>query len=216
MWTSCVRSRGERFNFLISSIKFPKQGRNTFKHSLRSGEIDVYHCLVSGNLVFLCYTTQEASLRIVYNFLAELEELHSKGQSGAETLSNLLAKWNRPDADKVNAARVKVDQIKQVMIQNIEKAMVRGAALSELETRSDYLAESASGFYQSSKDLKCKFLKEKLKLIAIIVAVVVVVIIIIVVSVVLSNPPAADTPTSRLLMDMPSPRLLMDLFENRQ
>ncbi len=71
-----------------------------------------------------------------YNFLAELEECHNSGQSGASFLKSLLEKWNKPDADKVNAARVKVDQIKQVMIQNIQKALVRGAALSELEDRS--------------------------------------------------------------------------------
>ena len=179
-----VRAREDRFNFLVNNVKFAKSGRNTFKHSLRSGETDVYHCFVKDNLVFLCYTTKDAKLRVVYNFLAEVAECFGNGQSGVEVLRSLLNKWNQPDADKVNAARVKVDQIKQVMIQNIQKALVRGAALNELEDRTNHLAESAQAFESSAKELKCKFIKEKWKLIAIIVGVVVLIIIIIVVAVV--------------------------------
>ena len=138
---------------------------------------------------------------MVYNFLAELEECYSQGQSGNEFMRSLLEKWNRPDADKVEAARVKVDQIKQVMIQNIEKTLVRGAKLNELEDRTKTLAESAEAFESSAKQLKCKFIKEKWKLIAIIVGVVVVIIIIIVISVVLTiDTGSSSNPPSRLLL----------------
>ena len=147
----------------------------------------MYHCFVKDNLVYLCYTSAEAKLRMVYNFLAELEECYANGQSGNDFLRSLLDKWNQPDADKVNAARVKVDQIKQVMIQNIEKALVRGAALNELEDRTNHLAESAQAFESSARELKCKFIREKWKLIAIIVGIIVGIIIIIVVAVVASN-----------------------------
>eukprot|EP00750_Incisomonas_marina_P022461 INCI4973.5.p2 GENE.INCI4973.5~~INCI4973.5.p2 ORF type:complete len:247 (+),score=61.54 INCI4973.5:297-1037(+) len=196
------RAREDRFNFLVNNVKFAASGRNTFKHSLRSGEVDVYHCFVKDHIVYLCYTTPEAKLRVVYNFLAELDECYGNGQNGVDFLRSLMDKWNKPDADKVNAARVKVDQIKQVMIQNIQKALVRGAALSELEDRTNHLAESAQAFESSAKQLKCKFIKEKWKLIAIIVGVVVVIIICIVIGVVVGRKDSTDptpAPSRRLL-----------------
>lgn len=159
----------------------------------------MYHCFVKDHIVYLCYTTPEAKLRVVYNFLAELDECYGNGQNGVDFLRSLMDKWNKPDADKVNAARVKVDQIKQVMIQNIQKALVRGAALSELEDRTNHLAESAQAFESSAKQLKCKFIKEKWKLIAIIVGVIVVIIICIVIGVVVGNANNTPAPTTRLL-----------------
>lgn len=204
------RSREDRFNFMVKEVKFPASGRNTFKHTVRGGQVDVYHCCVVGEHVYICYSTPNAQLRVVYNFLAELEECHRKGRTGVQMLSELLEKWNRPDSDKVNAARVKVDQIKQVMIQNIDKALYRGTALAELDDRTTKLMESSSEFKQAASDLKCKFLKEKWKLIGIIVGVVVVIIIIIVVSVVLTNQDGGgsssggDTPSdpSRMLLEL--------------
>ncbi len=60
--------------------------------------------------------------------------------------------------------------------------------------RSKQLVESSKEFETSAKDLKCKFIKEKWKLIAIIVAVVVVIIIIIAVSVAFGIPAASIPP----------------------
>lgn len=197
----------------MNKLNLSKSGRSTFRHPLPNGQVDVYHCYTKENLVLLCYASPEAKLRIVYNFLAELDELYSKGESGMEFLKSLLDKWNKPDADKLNASRVKVEQIKQVMIQNIEKALVRGAAMSELEDRSSSLASSAIAFEKSAQQLKCKFLKEKWKLIAIIVGVIVVIIIIIVVSVVVSNPPDGPDGPSDDSSSSDSRRLLRDAVD---
>ena len=52
-----------------------------------------------------------------------------------------------------------------------DKARIRGEQLDELEMRAADIATSAEGFKASAQELKCKFIREKWKLIGIIAAV---------------------------------------------
>ena len=57
-----------------------------------------------------------------------------------------------------------------------DKARIRGEKLDELEMRAADIADSADGFRASAEELKCKFIREKWRLIAIISGVALVVV----------------------------------------
>jgi vesicle-associated membrane protein 7 len=59
-----------------------------------------------------------------------------------------------PEADKFSAVRGKIDDVKGIMVQNIEKVLARGEKIELLVDKSDALNRSAAKFEKSSNKLK--------------------------------------------------------------
>lgn len=60
-------------------------------------------------------------------------------------------------------AQNQINEIKVVMIENVELVIKRGEALSSLEEKSAILSDEATRFHRGSQHLRCKFLCKNLK-----------------------------------------------------
>ncbi|KAK8810214.1 hypothetical protein WA538_000720 [Blastocystis sp. DL] len=140
-------------------------------------------------------TDRDMPLRIVFSFLTEMcdnfvatyGDRAKTAQAFAmsdfsATINQLMTKWNDPNTDTTTRVQQKLDAVKGVMIDNIDKIIDRGEKLDIIVDKTDALADTADLFRSDAKKLKCEMLKQKLKLYGIIALIVIVIILIIVLS----------------------------------
>ena len=108
----------------------------------------VFHYVVSGSLTYLCMSDSQNQHRLPFAFLSKVEEVFtSKYGSQAltaiafsmnEEFSPVLKKEmefynNNPEADAVTKVKGQIEDVKNVMVENIEKVLERG---EKIEVRS--------------------------------------------------------------------------------
>ena len=96
----------------------------------------VFHYVVSGGLTYLCMSDEQGSHRIPFSFLAKIEDLFGAkyGTQGLTAIafsmndefSHILKKEmdyfnNNPEADAVSKVKGQIEDVKNVMVENIEK-----------------------------------------------------------------------------------------------
>jgi len=131
----------------------------------------LFHYLVDDNgLVFMCMADTAAGHRIPFallddvrnKFLAQFGKQSSwKGKRENELddtfgriLKERLEYFNTPEADQVRRVRGEIDHVKEVMIQNIDKVLLRGEKIEVLVNETDKLQTKSFSFKQESTRLK--------------------------------------------------------------
>jgi hypothetical protein len=116
----------------------PKLPTNNHKRTLTQGDNE-FHYKVSGNYVYFCVASKTAAKRVVWAFLDDLENYVMK--QGNKSLKNVikdrLAYFNDSSNDKIHALQTKIDDVKDVMIDNIDKILERGDKLDTLVSSTD-------------------------------------------------------------------------------
>ncbi|KNB41362.1 vesicle-associated membrane protein [Blastocystis sp. subtype 4] len=74
----------------------------------------------------------------------------------SSTISQLMSKWNDPNADAATRVQQKLDAVKGIID--------RGEKLDIIVDKTDALADTADLFRSDAKKLKCEELKKKLRL----------------------------------------------------
>ncbi|GMI35419.1 hypothetical protein TrCOL_g6361 [Triparma columacea] len=151
----------------------------------------VFHYVVSGSLTYLCMSDSQNQHRLPFAFLSKVEEVFtSKYGSQAltaiafsmnEEFSPVLKKEmefynNNPEADAVTKVKGQIEDVKNVMVENIEKVLERGEKIELLVDKTDRLNQQAFKFEKQSKRLKNVMWWKKVKMwlaIAFIVAVII-------------------------------------------
>eukprot|EP00010_Vexillifera_abyssalis_P005784 CAMPEP_0201552898 /NCGR_PEP_ID=MMETSP0173_2-20130828/19186_1 /ASSEMBLY_ACC=CAM_ASM_000268 /TAXON_ID=218659 /ORGANISM="Vexillifera sp., Strain DIVA3 564/2" /LENGTH=220 /DNA_ID=CAMNT_0047963483 /DNA_START=49 /DNA_END=711 /DNA_ORIENTATION=+ len=87
---------------------------------------------------------------------------------------------NDPEADSIRKARSQVSEVKDIMINNVEKVLERGDRIETLVEKTDLLQENSEQFRDSSVKLKRQMWWKNTKMCIIIWAVVIIVILVIV------------------------------------
>ena len=64
--------------------------------------------------------------------------------------------------EKLPLIKKESDEIKNIMVKNVESLLDRGEKLESLDSKTHELCESSNNFYRSGKDLKCQMLREKM------------------------------------------------------
>ena len=116
------------------------------------------------------------------NNMADIEKSKEKGSVNKNTqplFSKLFATFG---TDKLGAVQAKVDQVKVVMQDNVNKALTNVDALDELEGKSEQFESQAKQFEKNAGKAKNMMRCREIKLMAIIALIVIIVIIIIVVA----------------------------------
>merc|ERR1712097_126092 len=80
------------------------------------------------------------------------------------TIQTQLEFYNGPQADQFATVHKKLDDVKNVMVQNIEMVLERGEKLELLVDKTDRLQASAFTFEKSSRKLKEAMFWKKVKL----------------------------------------------------
>jgi len=157
-------------------------------------ERHIFHYLVDDGIIYLCMADEEFGRRIPFAFLDDLKGRFkvSYGDRGRTALAfamnedfsrvmkNLMEYYSNPNSDKITKLKSDVDEVKTVMVQNIEKVLERGERIELLVDKTETLSTSALKFKKSSTALKRSMWWKNVKLIIVIIVVVLIVIYVII------------------------------------
>ncbi|CAM9703807.1 unnamed protein product, partial [Phaeothamnion confervicola] len=140
----------------------------------------VFHYLVEEGITYLCMADEDARRRVPFAFLDDVKNRFraTYGDKAhncvafamadfARTLARVMKQYNEADADKLKDVARRVDDVKGVMVQNIEMVLERGEKLELLVDKSDQLQQQAFKFEKSSRQLKNHLYWQRVKLYAI-------------------------------------------------
>eukprot|EP00735_Rhodelphis_limneticus_P003370 TRINITY_DN14834_c0_g1::TRINITY_DN14834_c0_g1_i1::g.16286::m.16286 TRINITY_DN14834_c0_g1::TRINITY_DN14834_c0_g1_i1::g.16286 ORF type:complete len:218 (-),score=81.04,sp/Q86AQ7/VAM7B_DICDI/62.37/1e-85,Synaptobrevin/PF00957.16/6.3e+03,Synaptobrevin/PF00957.16/1.5e-34,Longin/PF13774.1/2e-23,DUF1798/PF08807.5/0.022,UvsY/PF11056.3/0.17,DUF16/PF01519.11/0.23 TRINITY_DN14834_c0_g1_i1:594-1247(-) len=147
----------------------------------------VFHILIEDSLTYLCMADEEFGRRLPFAFLHDIKERFRStyADSGKtalayamnEDFSKVLAKQmdfysNNPNADKVTKVQKEIDEVKTVMVHNIEKVLERGEKIELLVDKTENLNQQAFMFKKQATRLKHAMWWKNAKLMALLVFVV--------------------------------------------
>jgi len=157
-------------------------------------ERHLFHYLKDDHLIYLCMADEDFGRRIPFAYLEDLKGRFrvSYGDRGKTALAfamnedfsrvmkNLMEYYSNPNSDKINKLKGEVDEVKSVMVQNIEKVLERSERIELLVSKTENLNENAFKFKKQSTALKRSMWWKNVKLIIVIIVVLLLVIYIIV------------------------------------
>ena len=190
--TSDAKSTGNFAQITMNLLpKFSTAGKHTFHYDERYD----FHVLNEKGVSYIALSDRDLQLRIAFSFLNDVMQEFTTAYGDriktaqaysmadfSSTLQRLMAKWNDPNADVTTRVQQKLDNVKGVMIDNIDKILERGEKLDIIVDKSEALADTADLFKSDAKALKCQMLKQRAKLYIIIAAIILIIILIIVIS----------------------------------
>jgi len=148
-----------------------------------------FHYEVNDGLVYLCMASEAFGRRIPFAFL---EDIKSKfrgtyGQRGHDAIafamqsdfSRVLDKQmdyfsNNANADKIKKLQEGIDEVKNIMINNIDRVLERGEKIELLLDKTEQLQATSAGFKKASTNLANYFWWKNVKIWAVIGCVVVI------------------------------------------
>mmetsp|Transcript_31762 Transcript_31762/g.107756 ORF Transcript_31762/g.107756 Transcript_31762/m.107756 type:complete len:185 (+) Transcript_31762:72-626(+) len=125
----------------------------------------VFHYVVENKMTFLCMADESFKRRVPFAFLDDVKNRFfatygDKGQAAiafaynedfGRTIQKQLEFYNGPQADQFATVHKKLDDVKNVMVQNIEMVLERGEKLDNLVERSDDLSKQSKMFYKQAR-----------------------------------------------------------------
>eukprot|EP01080_Neovahlkampfia_damariscottae_P001461 gene1461-12080_t len=138
---------------------FPKLAPSDHRRTLTQKAVEFHYKKENGNTVF-CVATEDTKKRVCWNFIEQIEsEYNDLGRNPSKkkvisVISSAMKKWNDPSSDTINLLNEKVDNVKSVMIDNIDKVIDRGEKLEDLSKETDELVEEADKYRVGAKNLK--------------------------------------------------------------
>lgn len=150
----------------------------------------VFHYVVEAGICYLCMSDEKNKHRIPFGFLEDIKRSfttkfgHEAPQTAIafsmnEEFSPMIKErmdfYNSDDADKsidnIGAVKSQIEDVKDVMVQNIEKVLERGEKIELLVDKTDQLNQQAFRFQSSSRSLRRAMYWKKMKCYAIIAVV---------------------------------------------
>eukprot|EP00047_Mylnosiga_fluctuans_P001547 m.220835 g.220835 ORF g.220835 m.220835 type:complete len:215 (-) comp10468_c0_seq1:4739-5383(-) len=158
----------------------------------------LFHYIREEGVVYLCMGDEAFGRRIPFSFLAQIQKDFASYKAKAQTaipyalnrdfapiLQRQMAAFTKSGAngDSLAKARAEVDQVKGIMVQNIEKVLERGEHIDLLVDKTENLESEAKRFQRKATKLKTQMWWQNQKMCLIITGVVCIIILIIALSV---------------------------------
>lgn len=124
-----------------------------------------FHYAIENSLTFLCMSSETVERRVCFGFLADVTARWREGSREASNNYGGFAKVllqqmdyfsNNPEADKITKLKSSIDEVRSIMVENIEATLNRGARIEVLMADTDRLSSSAFQFRVRSRELKRK------------------------------------------------------------
>jgi vesicle-associated membrane protein 7 len=175
-------------NQLLPKITDPSAIPTGEKRVSYGGDTNLVQILYRSKLAFLCVTekTYPAYMAFKYldkvatNFIAFYREDAHRTPQACQSFSRQLKQeadfFNSPDADKLKKIHRDIDQVKNVMVENIDSILTRGDKIENILEKTNLLLGESTTFQTNSNSLRRKMWLKNVKLIAIIVFLVIAVI----------------------------------------
>ena len=143
---------------------------------------DTYHCLVENAVLYITISDGDTAARTAYGMLAETKEAFKEQFAGpgkypkpadlnpsrcnkfGSTIAAKMRYFNEnPQGDKIGKLKNQIEDVKQVMLTNIDDIMERGQKIDTLVDKSNTLVEQAELFQDNASTLhwamKCRLIK---------------------------------------------------------
>jgi len=144
-------------------------------------QYDSYHfCYVAaGGITFMCMTEKDLGTRIPFAFLENVrEDFASKCGDRAKTsvafgltdefgptLQQLMTYYSEdPNVERLARVQRQAEEVKQIMVENIERVLDRGEKLDLLVDRTDQLSRTSADFRKKATTLRRETCMQKYKL----------------------------------------------------
>ncbi|KAJ4498827.1 VAMP/synaptobrevin-like protein [Lentinula lateritia] len=133
----------------------------------------LFHYVSEGGFTYLVMADDSAGRRMPFAFLAELQrkfleapssssslndpELPAYGLQAtfAPTISNLMNTYNTaPPVDEIARAQAELNQVKDIMVQNVEQILSRGERIELLVDKTDVMAGQATAFRRGARSVR--------------------------------------------------------------
>ena len=129
----------------------------------------VFHYMVKDGITYLCLADEQQKRRIPFLFLQDIMEkfttaygdrvktaiAFAMNQDFSRTIEDRMTFYNEnPNADSFGKVRGQLNEVKDIMVENIEKVLQRGEKIEMLVDKTEALSNSAKRFQRSSKALK--------------------------------------------------------------
>jgi len=133
----------------------------------------VFHYIVENGICYLCMSDEKNKHRVPFAFLEDIKMkfLNRFGLEMAQEaiafamneefksiLSDRMDYYNSDDADRsidnIGTVKSQIDEVKDVMVQNIERVLERGEKIELLVDRTDQLNQQAFRFESNSRSLR--------------------------------------------------------------
>jgi len=154
--------------------------RRTLTHK---NNIDI-HYKISKGVCFMCVSDSRFKKRICFGLLDDMEQnWHKgaiKGSKGDRVLKERLAFFNDTRNDKLTLLNERVDELKDVLVDDIDKVMERGDRLENLVSSTDELAQSGRIFQRGATSVKRATMWKLIILVIMIIVIAIVVIAVII------------------------------------
>lgn len=147
----------------------------------------VFHYIVENGICYLCMSDEKNKHRIPFGFLEDIKNnfITKFGLETAQTaiafamnedfksvIAERMEFYNSDQADKgldnIGAVKSQIDEVKDVMVQNIERVLERGEKIELLVDKTDRLNQQAFRFESSSRALRRAMWWKKMRCYAII------------------------------------------------
>ena len=157
----------------------------------------VFHYIVDDDVVYMCMADIDSKRRIPFAYLNDIknrfEEMYGATIKTAiennmnEEFSKVMEKRmefynNDPSADTITHVRGQIKEVKEVMVDNIDKVLGRGEKLDQLAEKTRDLDQQAFIFHSETRSLKNRMWWQNARVTALIVVLVIVILLILIIA----------------------------------
>ncbi|KAJ1449410.1 synaptobrevin-domain-containing protein [Pelagophyceae sp. CCMP2097] len=129
----------------------------------------IFHYQILDGITYLCMTDESAKSRLPFAFLADVADTFraaygERAQSAIafemnEAFAPLLRRkvdcyLHSDEADIMSSVRAKIEETKDVMVDNIDRILERGEKIELLVDKAEHMSQQAFRFERSAKSLK--------------------------------------------------------------
>ncbi|KAH6567202.1 hypothetical protein BASA50_009612 [Batrachochytrium salamandrivorans] len=145
-----------------SSSKVPADSRMSYVY-----DNHMFHYLQRDGITYMCLTDDQLGRRIPFAFLEEIAKSFvalygARAQTAisyglneySKTIAKTMEDYSNGAGDKVAGLRGEIDQVKDIMINNIEKVLERGDRIDMLVDKTESLSQASFAFKKRSTVLR--------------------------------------------------------------
>jgi len=156
------RERGISLKTILSKIP-PNNSKLTYVW-----EQYLFHYISEGGFVYLVMADDSVGRRMPFAFLDDLQEKFTSAPSSSSsdeipayglqgtfgpTIAALVHTYNTAPVDELTRAQTELNQVKDIMVQNVEQILSRGERIELLVDKTDIMAGQATAFRRGARSV---------------------------------------------------------------
>lgn len=150
-----------------------------------------FNCEVYNGFVFICMCDAKFSAGVTFNFINDIktrwDTFYRENQENSTREKNFSASFKSvlkkrmhfyntdPSANKIKKLKNQIADVKEEMVNNIERTLLRGEKIEILVDKTENLAESSTEFRGKSKTLKTAMITKWVALVLVTITVLLVI-----------------------------------------